>query len=198
MDKILYFIKALLLQHLGVVMIGALLFLSLAIYWRETGRLFLIGWLVRLLWLPVNVAFIGVWFLSIVLAVIVEIIRNSKFLKTVVTLGSAWFAYENVLFIPVVVYVFYVLWFGVDTERVYQGIFYYPKPKRTPQPSIKVPKPPPPAKIAKVMRPEKETKKAAKQPPPLVTITAKVGGSFENEAGLIAKLAPHLQALINR
>lgn len=194
MEQILFLVKSVLSQHADAVIISTMIFLVLTVYWRETGRLFFIGWIVRILWLPINLAFIGLWFLSIILSVIVEIIRSSKFLKTVVTLGSAWFAYENMFFIPLVVYIFYVLWFGVDTERVYRGIFFYPKAKRTPPPKIRIPKP---LKPNKALKQDKATKRKVK-PPPLVVITAKSGGSFENEAGLIAKLEPHLQELINR
>lgn len=195
MNEISYFLSNLLNNHAERLVIGFIAFLPFALYWRETGRLFFIGWIVRILWIPINIAFIFIWLLSIILRVIVDIIRSNNLLKFIVIVGLAWLIYVSIFFTPLSAYVFYIVWYGVDTEGVRKYIFYYPKAKRFNLPKIKVPKPP---KSPKVAKSEKKGKEKETEKPPLVVISAKTSGSFESEEGLISQLPPHLQALINK
>jgi hypothetical protein len=200
MDGILYFISNLVAAFGNLSFEGAvtpiIAFLIVAIYWRETGHFAVIGWLVRIVWIPINIVFVFIWIFSIILSLIADMIRGVKLLKFLVFCGIVFLGYWNYYFIPLSVFIFYMVWFGIDTEGVKKYIFFYPQAKRIPAPKIKSPKPLKPPKAAKLFERKEKEKEAEK--PPLVKIVVPTNRGFENENAIIGKLEPHLQALISK
>lgn len=175
--------------------LGGIVFLLLALVWYQTGRLFLIGWLVKVLWLPINALCALLWVLAaFVVNVFFDILRGFVLLVRLVSLAliglCAFSFYQNSEFsIPLVIIAmvfFYLLKFGVKEERLYRWIFYSPQAKRTPAPK---------AKHKKLIEDEP---KAELLPRPLVRLMVKPQGNFETEAQIIDKLDGHLQQLIKR
>jgi hypothetical protein len=178
-----------------LLIIGGIVFLLLAIFWYQTGRLFLIGWLVKVLWLPINVICAVLWiFTAFVVNIFFDILRGFVLLVRLLSLTlialCAFSFYQNSEFaIPLVIVsmvFFYLLKFGVKEERLYRWIFYSPKAKRTPVPK------------SKHRKLQEDEPKAELLPRPLVRLLVKPQRNFETEAKIINKLDDHLQQLIKR
>lgn len=179
---------------------AAVLFVVLALVWWQTGRFAVIGFIVRLLWLPINLLTFTLWMVAIVMNRVFDTIRNVGFLNRaitiVLTLACIWSYFEApaLLYglVPFTLLLFYFISFGIDEQRLRYAIFYLPKPKRLLQKSIRTPK---------EGRAEKSTKSAnkkgqASEKIPVVAIVAKTSKNYENEAEIIQQLDPHLRQLM--
>jgi hypothetical protein len=193
MDEISYFLANILAEletiSLETAVITIALFLPLVIYWRETGRLFFIGWIVRLIFLPINFIFVFIWLFALIFSIFLNGIRIIQSLKALAILALIGIGIYSPYLIPLSGYLFYLLWFGINSEGIKKYIFFYPKAKRTPQPRINQPKAP---KIKKSFAREQ----AKITEPSLVKIAVSARRSCENETAIIQQLEPHLQALI--
>jgi hypothetical protein len=82
----------------GLLMLGGGVFLLFALIWYNTGRFFLIGWLVKILWLPLNVLSVFIWvFAAFGVNVIFDILRSQVAFSRVLSLGligACYYAFE--------------------------------------------------------------------------------------------------------
>jgi hypothetical protein len=178
---------------------GGVAFAVLALYWHNTGRFFLVGWLVKILWLPINAVMAVLWFFAVVFNLFFDFIRNNLIFKRIIFLcliGLIYFIYsvhpEHLFFYSILSFLaFYLVMFGINEEAIRHKIFYLPTAKRIPP--LKVRKP-------KAAKPKKATISSKGQEtgqPPIVQIaTDKPRGKFETEQDIISKLEPHLQQLL--
>lgn len=178
---------------------GVVVFIVLALYWYNTGRFFLVGWLVKILWLPINFLMTLLWFFAVVFNLFFDFIRNNIMFKRLIFLclvGSLYFIYsvhpEHLIFYSILSFsAFYLVMFGLNEEAIRHKIFYLPTAKRTPARKVRKPK---------AIKPKKATVSSKGQEtgqPPIVQIaTAKPRGKFESEQDIISKLEPHLQQLL--
>lgn len=172
--------------------IPAFIFLILAAYWRQTGRFPAIGFLVRLLYIPINLLALSLWVVF-------------GFLNGLSKALCSWQSFSGVLLFVLILltlkdigYFFSIpaflllLRFRVDTTTLSGLVTYYPRAKRQAEP--RPVKPPRPVKAAAPTFPGKPAQPAA--PPPVVQVAASVSGSQRKASQLISELPPHLQALI--
>lgn len=196
-------INALLNNPAGVVLpAGVILFLLLAIAWQQTGRFFVVGWLVRLLWLSVNLAAVPLWIAAVVLNIFLDMLRASYgVLRATVILILAFNVVvylenpDGLYFtVPPTLIIFYLLKFGVNEERVKGWIFYSPKPRKIPAPR---PKPlREKGKKAQKAAPTAAEKGREALQPQAVRIVVKRTKETKREADIIALLPAHLRNLI--
>lgn len=181
----------------GLLMLGGGVFLLLALVWYTTGRFFLIGWLVKILWLPLNVLSVFIWvFAAFGVNVIFDILRSNVAFSRVLSLGLIGacyyvFEYSGEYFVPLLIVsllFFYLLKFGLNENRLYGWIFYSPKARRTPPPK-------PDKEHKKLMEDEK---KAELLPRPLARLLVEQQSGFATEGQIIERLDEHLQRLIKR
>lgn len=172
--------------------IPAFIFLCLAAYWRQSGRFPVIGFLVRLLYIPINLLALVLWVVCEFINGLSKALRNwqsfsgvTLFVLILLTLKDIGYFFSIPAFLL-------LLRFRVDTSNLSELATYYPRAKRTPEP--RPAKPPCPARAAAPPIPGKPTPPAA--PPPVVQVAASVSGSPRKASQLISELPPHLQALI--
>jgi hypothetical protein len=182
--------------HNNYVIYGISVFLLLAIFWYQTGRFFLIGWLVKIAWLPVNVTCFFLWIFTSFVNSAFNILRANFWFITALNVGLLVFCYisyrDNApYFIQQVIATlvfFYLIKFGLDEGRVKTWITYSPQAKRTP-----------------ALKPKHEHKKLKKaeiiaEELPFQTVKTLVRPQkdFETEAEIISNLDNHLQQLMKR
>jgi hypothetical protein len=170
-------------------------FLLLAVFWYQTGRFFLIGWIVKLIWLAIitPLAF-ALWLVVSIINSIFDTIRGITFLVWFLRLGlifATWQAGTNPEysgFFPFLLMVlflfFYLTKYGLPEQKMASWIKYSPKAKQTP---IKKPK----------SKPLKIEPTAEELPRPEVKPLLKKQGNFETEAEIINRLDAHLKNLIS-
>ncbi len=169
-------------------------FLPLALFWYKTGRLFFIGWIVRVLWLVVNLLCFFLWVFALVVNSFFDLLRSVFLfvgLSSVTLIGLCYYAFANnesyalPLLLATLLF-FYLVKFGLDEEKFYNWIYYAPRAIKAPPPKIK-------RDPKKLMDAEK---KAELLPRPLVEILLKKPTNFETETEIIEKLDDHLKKLI--
>lgn len=177
-------------------------FIGLALYWYNTGNFFIIGWIVKILWLPINILCVFLWIAAVFInRLILDFIRNNYKLKIIVFGALIWACYyaniyEPTLFIfSIICAVIFSLLiiFGINEDLIKAGIFYLPSTKRTPIKKIKKPKARKPEKQKSNPVNEKKQKHEAL---PVVQILATDGSKFETEREIISKLPQHLKDLM--
>ena len=173
---------------------GGAAFLLLATFWYQTGRLFLVGWIVWVLWLPVRIICIPIWFTVLKMNDIFDFLRSKfifKLLFNLIFTVILYFAYQANSIVFAVAWLVYfgsylLIRFGLDEERFYRWIKYYPKAKRIPA-----------AKTDKAFKKLMEAdKKAELLPRPLVKFLLKPQTKIETEAEIMENLDEHLKQLI--
>jgi hypothetical protein len=178
---------------------GGVAFAVLALYWHNTGRFFLVGWLVKILWLPINAVMAVLWFFAVVFNLFFDFIRNNLIFKRIIFLcliGLIYFIYSVhpehlILYLILSLLAFYLVMFGLNEEAIRHKIFYLPTAKRTPTRKIRQPKAAKPKKA-----PLSGTRQVMDSPPIVQLATDKPRGKFETEQEIIGKLDPHLQQLL--
>lgn len=178
---------------------GVGVFVVLALYWYNTGRFFLVGWLVKILWLPINFLMALLWFFAVVFNLFFDFIRNNIIFKRLIFLcliGLIYFIYSVhpahlLAYSFLSFFIFYLVMFGINEEAIRHKIFYLPTAKCSVYRSVSKPK---------TIKPKKATVSGKGQEtgqPPIVQIaTDKPRGKFETEQDIISKLDPHLQQLL--
>ena len=172
--------------------IPAALFVVLALYWHETGRFPLVGDIVRILWIPINLIYAGLWVIGGVLSLILDIMGLFPNVKPAILFFTLILSLQDSRFYILLAFLFLLFWQGVDTGRLRYGMNHYPRAKRTPErpaPRAKTEKPKPAPKLP-------QRKESPPIPPPLVTIAAAARGRVHGEQELIQLLPPHLGQLI--
>jgi hypothetical protein len=170
-------------------------FLIIGLFWYNTGRFFLIGWIVKILWFftITPVAFI-VWLIASVINSVFDTIRGITVLVWLVRgilIFADWYAFNNAEyndFLPFLLIVsfvfFYLTKYGLPEQKISSWIKYSPKARRTPTKQQK-------------LKPIKTEPMAEDLPHPQVKPVLKKQGYFETEAEIKTKLDAHLQQLIN-
>jgi hypothetical protein len=170
-------------------------FLILGLVWYNTGRFFLIGWIVKLLWLftIAPLAFV-IWLFASITNSIFDTIRGVIFfvwLVRGVLVFADWYAMNNPEyndFLPLLLVVsflfFYLTKYGLPEQKFSRWIKSSPKARRTPTARPK-------------LKPLKTEPMAEDLPRPEVKPLLKKQGYFETEAEIKTKLDEHLQRLIN-
>lgn len=162
---------------------------GLVIYWRETGRFPVIGWLVRWLYLPINLLACVLWLMLTPLKGLIGLLDYVPVFKLALLLFSVLLCWQNPLFIGFTLLLLLAFTVGINTQRIQARINYYPTAKRTPAPKVKQ------AKALPAIKPLKPAAPTL-QPPPLVAIAVTRQGSAYSEQQLISALPPHLQTLM--
>ena len=175
-----------------LLLYGGTGFLLLVMVWYFTGRLFLIGWLVKILWLPINLFCLVLWVFTSFVNSILSLLRINLFFITSVNCGllvACYIAYRDnaAYFMPLAIgtaVFLYLIKFGLDEGLVKSWIFYSPKARRTPKPKTD-------------HRKLTQTDQNAEDlPRPTVRFLAKPQAKFETEAQIIEQLDEHLRRLM--
>jgi len=148
-------------------------FFALALFWYNTGRLFLIGWMVKLLWLvTITPLIICLWLFAWFVNAFIEHIRASAKLKTftiaALFFGGAFCYQEHPDLLPFVgvggfIYL-YLLRYGLNEDKYKRWIGYLPRARKEPEPRER--------KASKTIKKTiiKEEQKAELLPKPVVKI----------------------------
>jgi len=166
--------------------LGSVFIIALVLFWYTTGRFFLVGWLVRIAWLPINLLCAILWIIAVIINTILDFIRASKLFRFIMFGLIIWNAYayseapESLVYIvPFSLAVFLILKFGLNDTTIKRWIFYAPQARTSYTPEPKK------TKLQKEFENEKNKKLS---PPPIVQIVPKKSGKFETFAQLQKRL----------
>lgn len=175
-----------------LVLFGGGVFTILALIWYNTGRFFIVGWIIRLLWLVVNLVCITLWIVVLFLNGFFDSLRSSFIISRIIYLGgvglNVYLYYQDpeILIYTVIptLTLMYLVKFGINEGRVKGWIFYAPKPKQ------------------KFERPQKAPKAKADKPPaeltkPMVRLMVKPQRHCETLEEIKALLAPEQKSLVD-
>jgi hypothetical protein len=170
--------------------IPAFIFLCLAAYWRQTGRFPVVGFLVRLLYLPINLLASVLFVVGKVINAFLDLLDMFAPLKGLTFLLLIIMGLENGYYFLLAGVLALLLRFGLETEPLRYTASYYPRAKRRPQPKPKAAKPAPKAV------PPRNKPEPMPAAPPIVQVAAPALGSSHPFSQLVNELPPHLQALV--
>jgi len=160
--------------------------IALVAFWYSTGRFFIVGWMVKIIWLPINILCALLWVIAVIINTILDFIRASKLFRFIMFGLLAWNAYayseapESLVYIaPFSIAVFLILKFGLNDTTIKRWIFTAPQARKsyTPQP-----------KKTKLQKEFESDKNKKLLPPPIVQIVPKNRGKFETFAQLQKRL----------
>jgi len=180
---------------LEIVILVSIGYLILGLVWYSTGRFFLIGWTVKLIWFfTVSPLVFVLWLFSSIINSIFDTIRGIIWLVWLVRgvlVFADWYAINNPefnYFLPLLLVVsflfFYLTKYGLPEQKFSSWITSSPKARQTPTARPK-------------LKPLKTEPMAEDLPRPEVKPLLKKQGYFETEAEIKTKLDEHLQRLIN-
>lgn len=156
-------------QQVAITLALFPLFLVLALFWWWTGRLKLIGWLVKIIWLPLRI-------ILFILGKLCQLLASER-IAGVLFLGSGIFAFitNNLSW---TVFFALLLFFGGFGQLLAELIG---------------------KNLIKLARCQPKSRKNVQSKlihAPTVKVAVSTLGYFEHEAQLIEQLPPHLQALL--
>lgn len=172
--------------------IPAFLFLIFASIWRQTGRFPVVGYIVRLLYLPINFVFLVLWLASSLLLAVSRLLRFSQSFSGVLLFVLILLTLKDIDYFFTIPAFFLLLVFRADTEALREKITYYPRARRRPPPKQKPARPLPAPKAA----PLPNKPQPAPAAPPIVQVAASVGAAPYKFNQLIGELPPHLRELV--
>jgi hypothetical protein len=164
--------------------------------WFFTGRLSFIGWLMRLLWLPINATFFAMWLLLSFLGTLYDRKKFNFLWLFAVLMILALFEEIGLLldnksenFEAAVIRgaIFTItLWFcTIYREHIKRIANFYPRPLRTPQ-----------KKETRAYNPTESVEYLPKEQAPIVKIHASRSSGHDDESKIVQNLPQHLQDLL--